>query len=94
MISMMARLRRVLRIFALTLAIPAGLVALLEATTVALAWIAPESDFFPIVVVMDVLIYLLMGLGFLLIPPIIVILLILSLGKLRRPGLPAPPHAE
>jgi len=85
MISMMARLRRVLRIFALALAIPAGLVALLEATTVALAWIAPESDFF---------IYLLMGLGFLLIPPIIVILLILSLGKLRRPGLPAPPHAE
>jgi hypothetical protein len=89
----MARLRRVLRIFALGLVIPAGLVAMLEVTTIALAWVAPKSDFFPIVVVMDVLIYLLMGLGFLLIPPMIVILLILSLGKLRRPGLPAPPHA-
>lgn len=89
----MGRLRRALRIFALALAIPAGLVVLLEATTVALAWIAPASDFFAVVVAMDVLIYVVMGLGFLLIPAIIVIMLVLSLGRLRQPGLPAPPPA-
>ena len=84
-------LRRLLRVLALALAVPLGLLMLLEIVTLLLA--RTGADVWPIVVVVDVLTYVVMGLAFVLIPGIVVVMLLLTLGKLRRPGSPAPPHA-
>ena len=64
---------------------------LLEVITVLLA--RTGADLWPIMVVMDVLIYVVMGLGIILVPAIVIVMLLLTLGKLRRPGLPAPRRA-
>jgi hypothetical protein len=76
----------------LALALPLALIILLEAATVALDKVDAEA-LYPVVLVMDVLIYVLMGLAFVLIPAILVVMLLLRLGKLRQPGLPVPPRA-
>ena len=69
------------------LAVPLGVVLVLEIVTVLLA--KTGADIWPIVWVMDVLIYLVMGLGFLVIPLILVVMLLLTVRRLRRPGSPA-----
>lgn len=84
------KLSRLLRVLALTLAIPLGLVMLMEVIVVLLA--RKQADEWPIVMAMDILIYVMLGLAFVLVPAIVCLLLI-TLGKLRQPGPPAPPHA-
>ncbi len=88
----MVTLSRLLRALALALAIPLGLVMLLEAISVLFA--RTGADSWPIVLVMDVLLYMVMGLAFILIPPLLVVMLLLTLRKLRRPALPGPAHAR
>lgn len=85
------KLSRLLRILALTLAIPLGLVILLGIVDVLFSWIGANER--PIVLGMLVLIYIVVGLGFVLIPVILAVMLLLTLGKLRRPGSPVPPRA-
>ena len=85
--SLGLKLPRLLRILALMLAVPLGVVLVLEIVTVLLA--KTGADSWPIVWVMDVLIYLVMGLGFLVIPLILVVMLLLTVRRLRRPGSPA-----
>ena len=85
--SLGLKLPRLLRILALMLAVPLGVVLVLEIVTVLLA--KTGADIWPIVWVMDALIYLVMGLGFLVIPLILVVMLLLTVRRLRRPGSPA-----
>ena len=85
------KLSRLLRVLALTLAIPLGLVMLMEVIVVLLA--RKQADEWPIVMAMDILIYVMFGLAFVLVPAIVCLLLLITLGKLRQPGPPAPPHA-
>ena len=74
----------------MTLAIPLGLVILLEIIDVIFFWIGANER--PIVLAMLVLIYIVMGLAFVLIPAMLALMLVLTLGKLRRPDSPVPPH--
>lgn len=85
------KLSRLLRVLGLTLAIPLGLVMLMEVIVVLLA--RTQADEWPIVMAMDILIYVMFGLAFVLVPAIVCLLLLITLGKLRQPGSPAPPHA-
>lgn len=91
MMILTLKLSRLLRVLALTLAIPLGLVMLMEVIVVLLA--RKQADEWPIVMAMDILIYVMFGLAFVLVPAIVCLLLLITLGKLRQPGPPAPPHA-
>ncbi len=87
----MLKLPRLLRVLALTLAIPLGLVIFLGVIDVLFSWIGANER--PVILAMLVLIYIVVGLAFVLIPVILAVMLLLMLRKLRRLDSPAPPRA-